>query len=59
MNNRVMDTPQWCTEVSKQNFASEVRNLAAFYEDRIPLDWQDALQNVLDTIEKETDDAAD
>ena len=54
-----MDTPQWCTEVSKQNFASEVRNLAAFYEDRIPLDWQDALQNVLDTIEKETDDAAD
>lgn len=59
MSNQVIDTPQWCTEVSKQNFASEVRNLAAFYEDRIPLDWQDALQNVLDTIEKETNDAAD
>lgn len=43
----------WCF------FLAEVRDLAAFYKDRIPLHWEDALHDLIYTIGLEPDDAAD
>ena len=45
--------------IAEINFGNEVRDLANFYEGRIPLAWQDKLQDLLNEIEKEPDDAAD
>ena len=48
-----------CTPVSEANFITEARDLAKFYSGRIPLAWQDALQALLDTIDKDTNHAND
>lgn len=46
-------------DISQINFVNEVRDLANFYDGRIPLAWQDKLHDLLTEIEKEPDDAAD
>lgn len=46
-------------DIGQINFINEVRDLANFYEGRIPLGWQDKLHDLLDLIEKDTDDDAD
>ena len=51
------ELPAGCTPVSEANFITEVQDLAKFYSGRIPLAWQAALQGLLDTIDKEIDDA--
>lgn len=52
-----LERPTGCTPVSEANFITEVQDLAKFYGGRIPLAWQDALQGLLDTIDKDRNDA--
>lgn len=59
MSAYVTERPERCTPVSEANFLAEVRDLAAFYKDRIPLYWEDALHDLIYTIEREDDYAAD
>lgn len=47
------------TPISVINFTNEIRDIANFYDGRIPLEWQDKLHDLLDEIEKEPDHAAD
>ena len=51
------ELPAGYMSVSEMKFVAEVQDLAKFYSGRIPLAWQDALQGLLDTIDKEIDDA--
>lgn len=57
MSTKRTELPAGCTPVSEANFITEVQDLATFYNGRIPLAWQDALQGLLDTIDKDLDDA--
>lgn len=50
---------QECSQVTQHNFIKEIQDVAAFYEGRIPLAWQDALQDVIDTVEKGPGNATD
>ncbi|WCZ33635.1 MULTISPECIES: hypothetical protein [Corynebacterium] len=59
MSVQMTERPERCTPISKANFVAEVRDLAAFYKDRIPLHWEDALHDLIYTIGMEPDDAAD
>lgn len=53
------ELPLECAQVTQHNFIKEIQDVAAFYEGRIPLAWQDALQNVIDTVEKGSGNATD
>lgn len=57
MSTAHIERPAGCTPVSEANFITEVQDLATFYSGRIPLAWQDALQGLLDTIDKDRNDA--
>lgn len=47
-------------QIARSNFTAEVTGLASFYDGRIPMEWQDKLEELLDAVEKGTsDDAAD
>lgn len=59
MSEQALARPERCTPVSEANFVAEVRDLAAFYDGRIPVCWQDALEDLIYTIEREPDDAED
>ena len=59
MNEHVLARTEHRTPVSEANFVAEVRDLAAFYDGRIPMHWQDALEDLIYTIKMEPDDAAD
>lgn len=59
MSEQALARTERCTPVSEANFVAEVRDLAAFYDGRIPMNWQDALENLIYTIKMEPDDAAD
>ena len=48
--------PRW-SHIAETNFISEIRDLADFYDARIRLAWQDALQTLIDQIEEEQNDA--
>ena len=56
---RNADLSRKCSQVTQHNFIKEIQDVAAFYEGRIPLAWQDALQDVLDTVEKGPGNATD
>lgn len=57
MSTKRTELPAGYMSVSEINFVSEVKDLAKFYSGSIPLAWQDALQGLLDTIDKDTDNA--
>ncbi|MBA1835427.1 hypothetical protein [Corynebacterium wankanglinii] len=59
MSEQALARTERCTPVSEANFVAEVRDLAAFYDGRIPVCWQDALEDLIYTIEREPDDAED
>lgn len=42
--------------ITERNFRSEIEHIAGFYEGRVPREWIDAVHNVLDVMEKDTDD---
>lgn len=53
MSTKRTELPAGYMSVSEMNFVAEVQDLAKFYSGHIPLAWQDALQGLLDTIDKE------
>ncbi len=43
---------------AEKQFRSEIEHIADFFEERVPREWIDAVHNVLDVMEKDTDDTS-
>ena len=41
---------------AEKQFRSEIEHIAGFYDGRVPREWIDAVHNVIDVMEKDTDE---
>lgn len=54
------ETKRIFAQINRATFSAEIHSLAAFYGGRIPLAWEDKLEELLDTVkEQEENDATD